>query len=255
VEDGRAERVADVLEDRVARVAFNGEHRAESGVQADVPALLRRHVRLQELGVGVDLHGQQVRHLQDGGPLAEILADALFLSVRIGHIQPLWIDYDGGNADRPATRRLPAPRTDTVTMKQFRDYLTSTVAPASCNCFWMSSASALETPSLMVDGTPSTRSFASFRPMFVMARTTLMTPTLLSPKEVMTTLNSVFSSAGAAPAAAAPGTAATATGAAAETPQASSSSPICWPSSMSGILPRASLISSRVTAIVANLLR
>ena len=90
----------------------------------------------------------------------------------------------------------------------------STLAPASSNCFWMSSASALETPSLRVLGAPSTMSLASFRPRPVIARTTLITPTFWSPAEANTTSNSVFSSAAAAPAPAGPATAT----AAAETP-------------------------------------
>src|SRR3954468_1145909 len=68
----------------------------------------------------------------------------------------------------------------------------------------MPSASAFDTPSLTEDGTPSTRSFASFRPRPVISRMTLMTPTLLAPKLVIVTLNSVFSSAAGAAAPAAP---------------------------------------------------
>src|SRR5262245_34354976 len=95
-------------------------------------------------------------------------------------------------------------------------------APASSSCFLMLSASSFFTPSFTVLGAPSTRSLASFNPRPVTVRTTLMTATLFSPNDSITTLNSVFSSAGAA-AAAAPPAAATATGAAAETPHFSSS--------------------------------
>src|SRR5687767_14577828 len=86
----------------------------------------------------------------------------------------------------------------------------------------MSSASALEAPSLIALGAPSTSALASPRPRPVRARTSLMTLILFSPNEARITSNSVFSSAGAA---AAPGAAAaaTATGAAAETPHFSSS--------------------------------
>jgi hypothetical protein len=47
-------------------------------------------------------------------------------------------------------------------------------------------------------GAPSTRSLASLRPRPVMARTSLMTSIFLSPTAASTTVNSVFSSAGAA---------------------------------------------------------
>src|ERR1700685_96100 len=103
-------------------------------------------------------------------------------------------------------------------------YLTSTVAPASVNFFLMVSASSLETPSFTVLGAPSTRSLASFKPRLVTSRTALITLILLAPTSFRTTANSVFSSAGAAPAAAPP-LPAPITGAAgaAETPSFSSS--------------------------------
>src|SRR5688572_27070000 len=113
--------------------------------------------------------------------------------------------------DEPATLQRRNPH-----------HLMVAFAPASSSCFLILSASSFFTPSLTVLGAPSTRSFASFNPRPVTVRTTLMTATLFSPNESITTLNSVFSSAGAA-AAAAPPTAATATGAAAETPHFSSS--------------------------------
>src|SRR5579884_1425634 len=78
------------------------------------------------------------------------------------------------------------------------DYFTSTVAPASANFFLMDSASSLLTPSLMVLGAPSTKSLASLRPRLVTSRTALMTLILLPPTAVSTTVNSLFSSAGAA---------------------------------------------------------
>src|SRR5690606_8117950 len=53
-------------------------------------------------------------------------------------------------------------------------YLSSTVAPASSSCFLKFSASALLTPSLIVEGAPSTASLASFRPRPVMVRTALI---------------------------------------------------------------------------------
>src|SRR5580704_6185564 len=65
----------------------------------------------------------------------------------------------------------------------------------------MVSASSLETPSLMFLGAPSTSSLASFKPRLVTSRTALITLILLAPTSLRRTVNSVFSSAGAAPAA------------------------------------------------------
>ena len=75
----------------------------------------------------------------------------------------------------------------------FQAYLSSTLAPASSSFFLMSSASALETASLTAFGAPSTRSLASLRPRPVMARTSLMTLILFSPRSARMTSNSVFS--------------------------------------------------------------
>src|SRR5262245_13983026 len=75
------------------------------------------------------------------------------------------------------------------------DYLIETVAPDSSSSFLSFSASALESPSLTLLGTPSTRSLASLRPRPVAPRTTLMTAILLAPKPSRTTSNSVFSAA------------------------------------------------------------
>src|SRR5688572_29140423 len=61
------------------------------------------------------------------------------------------------------------------------DYLTSTDAPAASRSFFIFSESSFDTASFTVCGAPSTRSFASFRPRPVMARTALMTSTFFSP--------------------------------------------------------------------------
>ena len=55
------------------------------------------------------------------------------------------------------------------------DYLSSTEAPTSSSFFLSSSASSLETCSLMAQGTPSTFALASARPRLVISRTALMT--------------------------------------------------------------------------------
>src|SRR6185312_2841713 len=75
----------------------------------------------------------------------------------------------------------------------YSSYLISTVAPASTSCFLIFSASSFLTPSFTVLGAPSTRSLASLRPRFVIARTSLMTLIFLSPALVRTTVNSSFS--------------------------------------------------------------
>src|SRR5919109_1457214 len=96
----------------------------------------------------------------------------------------------------------PLPKLHQFLVPAGFDYFTSTVAPASANFFLMFSASSFETPSFTVLGAPSTRSLASFRPRLVTSRTALITLILLPPTSLRTTVNSVFSSAGAAPAAA-----------------------------------------------------
>lgn len=55
------------------------------------------------------------------------------------------------------------------------DYLSSTEAPTSSSFFLSSSASSLETCSLMAQGMPSTFALASAKPRLVISRTALMT--------------------------------------------------------------------------------
>src|SRR3990172_4901000 len=119
-------------------------------------------------------------------------------------------------------QRGDLPRLDNIVLY----YLISTCAPAASSSFLKLSTSALETPSFSVFGAPSTRSLASFKPRPVIVLTSLITLILSAPEFLRIIVNSVFSSAGAAPAAtAAPATwAATATGAAAVTPNLFSNS-------------------------------
>src|SRR5271169_2160076 len=77
-------------------------------------------------------------------------------------------------------------------------YLMAALAPAASSFVLIVSASAFGMPSLTVEGAPSTRSFASFKPKPVISRMTLMTPTLLAPNSVMVTVNSVCASAAGA---------------------------------------------------------
>ncbi len=86
VERRLAEREADEFQLRVAGVADDREDRGKRGLQALVAAALRGHVRLEEAGVGLELRGDEERHLLYDRPLREALADALALGQRIGHL-------------------------------------------------------------------------------------------------------------------------------------------------------------------------
>src|SRR5579871_1397472 len=154
----------------------------------------------------------------------------------------------GGGSQRPTAHAAAAPHWGQG------GYLTSTFAPASSSFFLITSTSALAMASLTVEGTPSTRSLASFRPSPVISRITLMTVTFLSAGySLSVTVNSVCSSAGAAAAAPAPAPdAAIATGAAAVTPNFFSMSAISSTTSSTLILEIASRISSFETAIVIS---
>ena len=96
-------------------------------------------------------------------------------------------------------------------------YFNSTFAPAASSFFLISSASDADTSDLTVFGAASTRSLASFKPRLVIARTSLITLILLSPKAVRTTSNLSLTSTTAATAGAAEANAA------ADTPHFSSS--------------------------------
>ncbi|ELA09433.1 50S ribosomal protein L7/L12 [Moraxella macacae 0408225] len=128
-----------------------------------------------------------------------------------------------------------------------QNYFNSTVAPASSNFFFNSSASALFTPSLTFCGAPSTKSLASFKPKPVISRTALITATFLSPTLVNTTLKSSFSSTAAA--ASPPPTTATAA-AAADTPNFSSIAVISSTISITDFSAIASRISWLVNAMI-----
>jgi hypothetical protein len=62
-----------------------GNAAVERGLEAFDGALLRGHVGLQEGGVRVLLHLQQVRHFEHAVAFAEALADALAFGIGIGH--------------------------------------------------------------------------------------------------------------------------------------------------------------------------
>src|SRR6185295_8701167 len=255
VERRLAQEVADELEARIARMADDREDRGKRSLQPLVAARLRRHVRLEKAGVGLELGRDEERRLLDDRPLREALADAFTLGQRIGHEGS---KMAAGQRKDPANARsficpestggvsVTPPGFQSSTSWELRNsavpYLISALAPASISFLRTASASALETASLTGFGAPSTRSLASLRPRLVTSRTALMTFTLLSPTAVSITVNSVFSSA-LAPAAAPPAAgAATATAAAAETPNFSSMSLMSCESSRTVILP----ISSRI---------
>src|SRR5690606_7253617 len=130
----------------------------------------------------------------------------------------------GGRPHVPARPRGPAgTRGPHLRVRGQPCYLRATEAPASSSCALRASASSLLTPSLTVEGAPSTSSLASLRPRPVAARTTLITWIFLSPALSRLTVKEVFSSAAAPPPSPPPaGAAATATGAAAVTPKVSS---------------------------------
>src|SRR3954467_2962168 len=94
-----------------------------------------------------------------------------------------------GQCDAPATGRLVFPI----------NYLIETVAPAASNSVLSFLASASDRASLILLGTPSTRSLASFKPSPVAWRTTLMTLILLSPKPPGPTPNAVAAAGAPAP--------------------------------------------------------
>jgi hypothetical protein len=78
VEGRLAERIADEFQARVPRVAGDGEDRGESGLQALILAFFRKHCRLQESRVGLELGRQKKRHVEHARALGEALADAFF---------------------------------------------------------------------------------------------------------------------------------------------------------------------------------
>src|SRR2546422_769399 len=124
-------------------------------------------------------------------------------------------------------------------------YFSSTTAPCASSFFLISSASCFDTPSFTAPPA-STRSFASLRPRFVTARTSLMTWIFFSPPLFNTTVNSVCSSTAgaAAPPAAAPAAGAAATGAAIVTLNFALNASISSASSNTDMLPIAAMISS-----------
>ena len=243
---GVANLEAGVFENGLAIVALDGKDLVEHGLQPEVLALGRRHLRLQELHVGVDLDFDHVRRHKGFLDLAEVDA---FCVARwhfvysswsgIGRTFSLRDEKRQASGSPPevrqniktisATNRAAAPfippsggRADggTGAAARLNDnaYLSSTFAPASSSFFLAASASTLLTPSSTGFGALSTSALASARPRPALtSRTALMVPILLAPASLRITSKVSLTSAGAA-AAAPPPAAATATGAAAVTP-------------------------------------
>ena len=115
--------------------------------------------------------------------------------------------------------RKGTPSPECLIIQSNLNYLRLTSAPSASSLVLISSASALEAPSLITFGASSTNALASFSPSPVTSRTTLITLTLAAPADTNSTSNSSFSSAAPAPS---PAAAATTTPAAAETPNSSS---------------------------------
>ncbi len=108
IEHRVAEAIAHVLENRIARVAGDRKHALERGVQARVVAAILSDIGLQELAIGIQLDREQVRHLEDALPLAEVFTDALFLGERIRHLgSPIQFGPLGNSSRR---RKLAAAR-------------------------------------------------------------------------------------------------------------------------------------------------
>src|SRR3569833_358389 len=80
-----SESVADVFERSITGVAGDRKHALEGSEQPDLVATYLGLVGLQERAIGVELDGEQVRHLENARLFAEILADTLLLGEGICH--------------------------------------------------------------------------------------------------------------------------------------------------------------------------
>ena len=85
VERRFAEAIVHVLQGGTAGVARNREYRFQRRMQALRLAVGGRDVVLQEFLVGINLDSQQEGHVKHRWALAEVLADSLLFSKRVGH--------------------------------------------------------------------------------------------------------------------------------------------------------------------------
>src|SRR6059058_939028 len=270
---GLPEPVLHELEGVVPVHVLDREHVLEHALQPDVGALGALPVRLQEGRERARLDVQEVRHRH---PLVE-LRERQYRQ-RLRHVvtsgkckRPRFprpgrrsgvnrgartSEQECGKSAHVVDQRRPESRRRAPMARRVNlgVYFSSTAAPCASSFFLISSASCLDTPSFTVPGAPSTRSLASLRPRLVIARISLMTWIFFSPAPFRMTVNSVFSSAAAAPAVppVAPAAAgAAATGAAMVTPNFSLNFSISSASSTTDRLPIASMMSSLLNVCVA----
>ena len=111
VEARLAKAVGDVLQTRIARVAGDRENALEGRMQTHVRARFLGLVLLEELAVGIELDGEQVRRLEDAALLAVVLADALLRGEGVSHQTPLSSERHGDSEAtgvcRPRLHRSP----------------------------------------------------------------------------------------------------------------------------------------------------
>src|SRR5207245_4799796 len=197
---GRPEAVVDELQHRRAVVVGDGKHAGERSLQPLLLTPFRLDVHLQEAVVRPLLDFDQIGNVEVTRDLGKVFPFDQTAARHFGH----------GSSPSRIVDVSPPP----LLNLDFR--------ALSSSFFLMVSASSLATPVFTALGTPSTRSFASFRPRLVSSRTPFMTCTFLSPAPVRTTSNAVFSSDGAAPVAVPPPASGPAdAGAAAVTPKRS----------------------------------
>ena len=111
VERRLAQREADEFQARILRMALDRENRGKRRLQPFVLALFRRHRRLQKRGEGIELRGQQERHVQYGRALGEALADTLFLGRSV-------VDGSGGHNSSSSGCRSHRIRKSGVTRQE-----------------------------------------------------------------------------------------------------------------------------------------
>ena len=85
VERGLLQPIAHVFERGVSGVALDREDGLERGMKALVLPPVRRGSLLEKVAVGIDLNREQIRHVENARPLAEVLPDALLLGEGVRH--------------------------------------------------------------------------------------------------------------------------------------------------------------------------
>src|SRR5690606_1855958 len=95
VEWGLPQTIADVLQRRIAGETDNWKYRFERRVKTNILTVSRVYILLQEVTIGIQLYGQQVRHVHYSGKLAKIFTNSPLLSIRVGqqYTPPSSTDY------------------------------------------------------------------------------------------------------------------------------------------------------------------